>query len=267
MTQEMYGYAGRILRVNPAVCRMLGYSEVDLLRLNWKELAMADSSAAIESGDGDSSPPVELTLRHKNGRPVTVQWNVSRVCDAGGRPQYQLCQLVDITEIRKAQEQIRRYAEDLERSNQDLQHFAYVASHDLQEPLRMVRGFMELLARRYEGKLGEDADEYIRFAVDGAARMQNLIRGLGQMGNRMIVEGMGGIGGYLLGGLFGFGMNLLAANLFRKDQKLPIRDDAMDSRIINWDEAYINYAAVRDQSELSYSRRWRESWAAAAARG
>jgi light-regulated signal transduction histidine kinase (bacteriophytochrome) len=84
----------------------------------------------------------------------------------------------DITELKKAEKLLELRLEELAHSNEELEQFAYISSHDLQEPLRMITSYLQLLQRRYQGNLDDKADKYIHFAVDGATRMQNLINDL-----------------------------------------------------------------------------------------
>ena len=84
----------------------------------------------------------------------------------------------DITELKRTENQLKETITELERSNEELQSFAYITSHDLQEPLRNIASFAQLLQGRYKGKLDEDADEFLNFMVEGAIRMKNMIQGL-----------------------------------------------------------------------------------------
>ncbi len=107
---------------------------------------------------------------------VQLTMRATGAADGDGGPY--LSMVMDITDRKRAEEHLNHYAEELERSNQDLEQFASVVSHDLQEPLRMVKSYVSLLERRCKQDLDQDAQEFIAFAVDGVERMEALIRDL-----------------------------------------------------------------------------------------
>jgi PAS domain S-box-containing protein len=111
----------------------------------------------------------------------SIAWILNRafpVRDESGKVVLYTAVAKDITQRKQLEQSLRVHGEKLARSNEELERFAYVASHDLQEPLRMVASFTQLLSKRYSGRLDETADRYINFAVDGARRMQQSIAGL-----------------------------------------------------------------------------------------
>ncbi|NES65944.1 MAG: PAS domain S-box protein [Okeania sp. SIO2D1] len=175
---------GDFLEVNHALCEMIGYSEAELIQLTFQEITYPDDLAADlafvhELLEGKKSKyNMEKRYISKQGNIVWAILSVSLAKDPSGEPLYFIAQIQNITPRKQNEAQQQRLITQLKISNQELEDFAYVASHDLQEPLRKIQTFGDRLKAKYGEVLDEKGLDYLRRMQSAANRMQTLIRDL-----------------------------------------------------------------------------------------
>ena len=175
---------GYFLKSNRALSKILGYSEKELLSLSPADFTHPSDlqvtpvvyNAAL--AEKRNFYEVEKRYVHKNGTTVYAYLAV-HIISEDGQPKYKIGIIKDVTEKKENERKLKKYARQLEDSNQNLQEFAYAASHDLREPLRTVVSYAQLLGRRLSGMTGnEDVNEFLTYIVGGAKRMERQITAL-----------------------------------------------------------------------------------------
>lgn len=182
----VFDLQGRFLHWNDRLTEVTSYSDEEISSMTPMDFFVEEDyervnaaiSNVVENGDATEI----VRIRTRGGRLLPCEFTGSAVNDIGERiddahdHDIYICGTGrDISQRVTAERQRKEAIDELERSNAELERFAYVASHDLKEPLRMIRSYLDLIERRYEGELDEDTDEFISYAIDGAERMRAMI--------------------------------------------------------------------------------------------
>jgi len=175
---------GILICVNQAECELFGFTEQEMVGCPiWEFMAPEDrekTRAGLLARIVDEQPlvPLEREYKRRDGSPVIMEIHQKRIRDEAGRPTGLRTFLLDITQRKRAEATLLEQAGKLARSNAELEQFAYVASHDLQEPLRKIQAFGDRLKTKYESGLGPEGLDYLARMQNAAARMQVLIQDL-----------------------------------------------------------------------------------------
>lgn len=170
--------------VSPSVKRLLGYTPDELIGRKPYEIVHPEDKHIIRSlnlsepNHPSIQNPVQYRMQHKDGGYIWIETIFVPLEKTKGVQDVVLSQTRDIRRSKSYQAQLEERTRELERSNSDLETFAYVSSHDMQEPLRMISNYMQLLKKRYSDKLEPEAVEYIEYANKGAVTLSQLIKDL-----------------------------------------------------------------------------------------
>jgi len=177
---------GNIVMLNKKGYEILQYTEGELIGRNWFDIYIPKENPKeiyeifkkLMRNESQNTEFYENSILTKSGEEMIIAWHSTLLYDNNGEIIGTLSSGGDITELKKGEQDLLSTLENLKEVNSELERFAYVASHDLQEPLRMITSFIQLLEKRYKDKLDEEANEFITFIVDGAKRMQLMISDL-----------------------------------------------------------------------------------------